>query len=226
MRTASGMQQIVPSNRLRRRIGEERISETHPAGVTLVDLGRVNADRDDADPTLFEFGKPFLETPQLGVTEWSPMPAIKNHDRGMTRRGQIGEGNQFSILIRQTEVGSALPDFGRTGRGWQLVAKIKDSIGKQPDTGQCQECENRPKNFAAMRCWITKCPDQTAAQKNRPDRKEEEIYPRKITSDRELDEKGKGEKTGQDTKKSYPERPVPAFLHTRFATQHLASAIE
>jgi hypothetical protein len=46
-----------------------------------VDLRRIDADADYADPARIEIRKPVLKTPQLGVAERSPEAAIKNqHD--------------------------------------------------------------------------------------------------------------------------------------------------
>jgi hypothetical protein len=50
---------------------------------------RIDADRGQLDATRFEVAQTLLETPQLGVAEWSPVSAIKNQHRAM-RRKQIG----------------------------------------------------------------------------------------------------------------------------------------
>jgi hypothetical protein len=49
----------------------------------MVNFDRINADGGNMNTARRKFGKAFLETPQLGVAEWSPMSAIKDQDRAV-----------------------------------------------------------------------------------------------------------------------------------------------
>ena len=72
------MQDIVPANNLRVRIGKQWKSISELLRVPLINIWWINTDADDTNAALVEFRKPMLETPQLGVTERSPKTTIKN----------------------------------------------------------------------------------------------------------------------------------------------------
>jgi hypothetical protein len=62
------MQEIVMANDLSFRVGKEK--------------GRIHADGNWANARVVEFFQVFLNTSQLEVTEWSPLSAIENQQRG------------------------------------------------------------------------------------------------------------------------------------------------
>ena len=74
------------------RIGEQRKRVALFSAEGLVLLGRVIADRDDADSACVEIRKPLLETPQLGVAEWSPPATIENEQHAARLSGAAGRG--------------------------------------------------------------------------------------------------------------------------------------
>ena len=74
------MEQIVAANYFSLGIGQEGVGKSHLLSMAAIDLGRVHANRDDTNPTRLKLGKPLLETPQLGVAEWSPESPIKDED--------------------------------------------------------------------------------------------------------------------------------------------------
>ena len=94
LRAGVRMEEIVTPNHFRFGIGKnwKRVTELLP--VTLAGIGRINTDCDDTNPASLEFRQPFLETPQLGVTKWSPETAVENQERRgrfrVLRRYQIG----------------------------------------------------------------------------------------------------------------------------------------
>ena len=71
------MQNIVTANNLRVRIGKQWKSIPELLRVPLVSIRWIDADADNANTARLEFGKPMLETPQLGVAERSPKTAIE-----------------------------------------------------------------------------------------------------------------------------------------------------
>lgn len=77
-RSCAGMQHIVTANDFGLGIGKQRESVAAFLRFPPVDLRRIDADADYADPARIEIRKPLLKTPQLGVAEQSPEAAIKN----------------------------------------------------------------------------------------------------------------------------------------------------
>jgi hypothetical protein len=67
--------------------------------VPLVNIRWINTDADDTNTARLEFGKPTLETPQLGVAERSPKTAIENQEGTLRVGKQIAEADRFPILI-------------------------------------------------------------------------------------------------------------------------------
>ena len=121
------MQEIVTANHCRIRIRKQRKSVVHFLTLPLVDFGRIDADGDDANPALIEIGKPLLETPQLGVAEQSPEPAIEDKKYcawfsiWRLGRNQIGECGWFVVLVRQTKIGRFLANTRGAFRSRQLL---------------------------------------------------------------------------------------------------------
>ena len=58
--------------------------------MLLIYFWRVHADGRDANAARIEVRKPLLETPQLGVAEQSPVPAIENQQRSVGARRALG----------------------------------------------------------------------------------------------------------------------------------------
>ena len=74
------MQDIVPANNLRVRIGKQWKSIPELLRVPSVDIRWINTDADDTNAARVEFRKPMLETPQLGVAERSPKTSIEDQE--------------------------------------------------------------------------------------------------------------------------------------------------
>ena len=96
------MQQIIAADRRRAHIRQEREGVIHPLRMTMIGLDRVDTDRHHLHPACGEISEPFLKTPQLGVTQRSPMPPIENQDNAVLRN-QIGKRDWPAVLIRQRE---------------------------------------------------------------------------------------------------------------------------
>ena len=79
--SCSTMEKVVASNDLRFSVGKQGVSEAELLGMALTDLRRVDTNPNNAEATHLEIGKPVLKTPQLGVTERSPKPAVENQYR-------------------------------------------------------------------------------------------------------------------------------------------------
>jgi hypothetical protein len=62
-RPSPTMQKIVTTDHFRLYIREQRIPEAEFSTLPLIDFRRVDADRDHANASLVEIGKPLLETP-------------------------------------------------------------------------------------------------------------------------------------------------------------------
>ena len=80
-RSCAGMQHVVTANNFCLGIGKQRETVAEFLRLPPINLRRIDADADYADPARIEIRKPVLKTPQLGVAERSPKAAIKNqHD--------------------------------------------------------------------------------------------------------------------------------------------------
>ena len=72
------MQHIVPANHFRLGIGKQRERVAAFLRLSPVDVRRIDADADNPNATRIELRQLLLKTPQLGVAQQSPKPAIKN----------------------------------------------------------------------------------------------------------------------------------------------------
>jgi hypothetical protein len=100
LRPGAGMQHVVTPNHPGILVGEQWKLEAEPLALAAIDLRRVDADANHANAARVEFRKLLLKTPQLGVTKWSPEPAIKNQDRAFRTGKQISQRDRFAILVR------------------------------------------------------------------------------------------------------------------------------
>src|SRR5438445_4290589 len=106
------MQQIVTPDDPGVRIRKQRISEAHLLTLLSIYFHRVDADRSDTKAARAEVRKPALKTPQLGVTERSPVAAVEDQYRAL-RRNQIRQCDLLAILILQRELRALFSDARR-----------------------------------------------------------------------------------------------------------------
>lgn len=106
------MQQIIAADRRRTHIRQEWEGVIHPLRMTMIGLDRIDTDRHHLHATCGEIAKPFLKTPQLGVTQRSPMPPIENQDYAVSRN-QIGQRDLPAVLVRQREIRRFFTDARR-----------------------------------------------------------------------------------------------------------------
>ena len=78
MLAATVMDQVVTSNRFPFLIGEQRKSVAGLLRQLPQFVGLIDADCRHANSLLVEGVEIPLNTPQLGVTDWSPVAAVKN----------------------------------------------------------------------------------------------------------------------------------------------------
>jgi len=124
------MQQIVAPNHFRLWIRQECIGVAKPLSLAPIDFRRVHANRNDVNPARFKFRKPLLETPQLGVAQWSPETAIKNQRNSFRFTTEIAKRHILPILIRQPKLGRFLPDSRRSGRRRNLSQLVEENVRK------------------------------------------------------------------------------------------------
>lgn len=72
------MQEIVTPDCFGLGIREKGVGKTSLATKFAAYLRRIDADRHHADAVLFKFAQVFLDSPQLGDAERSPIAAVKN----------------------------------------------------------------------------------------------------------------------------------------------------
>src|ERR1700731_2226493 len=80
LRPGARMQHAVTLNHFSLRIGQQRKGIAELPALPLIDFRRVHADTDHTNATRVELRNSLLKTPQPGVTERSPKPAIENQD--------------------------------------------------------------------------------------------------------------------------------------------------
>jgi hypothetical protein len=85
IRAGAGVKQIVPPDYFGLGIGEKGVGKTSLAAKFAAYLRRIDADRRHTDTALFKFTKVFLDSPQLGDAEGSPIAAIKNQQHAFRR---------------------------------------------------------------------------------------------------------------------------------------------
>ena len=100
MRPGTAMQKIVVPDHVGVRIGKEREIVTDSLAMAPTHVRRIDADRDDTNAALVEIAQSLLETPQLGVTQYSPITAVKDQKHGACVREQLGQRDRFTVLVR------------------------------------------------------------------------------------------------------------------------------
>jgi len=80
------MKHIVPANDCRVRVRKKRKGEAHFLRMPAIYFNGIDADGRNMDAALSEIRKVILKTPQLGVTQRSPVPPIKNQDHSVGRK--------------------------------------------------------------------------------------------------------------------------------------------
>lgn len=113
----SGMQvqhTIAPSRRPVR-IGQEAKAVAEPLCLTMINLDRIDADPHHLDTASGEIAESLLKTPQLGVTEGSPMATIKDQDSAIWGQ-QIRQRDSFPVLVRQRKSRCPFSDARRFRR--------------------------------------------------------------------------------------------------------------
>jgi hypothetical protein len=126
----AAMQQVVTPNYFRLGIGQERVGVAKFLSLAPVDFRCVHTNRNYLNPARFKVRKPLLETPQLGVAQWSPETAIKNQRDGFRSANEITKRHVVPILIRQRKLGRLLSDSRRCGRRRDLPQLVEQYVGK------------------------------------------------------------------------------------------------
>ena len=90
----------IPPSRRPVRIGQQGKAVAEPLGLTTINLDRIDTDPHHLDTASGEIAEPLLKTPQLGVTEWSPVATIKDQDSAFSGQ-QIRQRDSFPVLVRQ-----------------------------------------------------------------------------------------------------------------------------
>jgi hypothetical protein len=131
-RSSSAMKKIVAADHLRLRIGKKEKPKAKFLNLAAVDFWRVHADGGNADPARVEIRKSLLKTPQLGVTERSPIPPIKNQQSAVVGN-QVGKCDRSAVLIGQGEIRRFLADARRGRRPGQLPNEIKSAVSEKSE---------------------------------------------------------------------------------------------
>src|SRR2546427_695561 len=151
LRSGLLVEQVIAPNHLGADVGEEGERVPLLATEFAIDLGRIDADRDQAQVARVEIGEAVLKTPQLGVAERSPIAPVEDEDRSVdpvrpacARVQQLRERDRIADLVGQREVRGLLTDLRRAGRRRQLSQEIEDVEAEETKEGDPQDEEDRP----------------------------------------------------------------------------------
>jgi hypothetical protein len=203
LRSSSGMKKIITADHLSLRVGKKEKLKAKFLNLAAVDFRRVHADGGHTNAARVEFRDSLLKTPQLGVTERSPIPPIKNQQRAFVGN-QIDQRDRSAALIGQGEVRRFLADTRRGRRRRQLPNEIKSAVGKKNKREQSDGREDRTENFAAIKVWFSKRAHETEAEQNSAHTKKQQVRPRKISRDRILDKEFVTKEPDEDENESNP----------------------
>ena len=164
-RPGAGMKHIVAANHLGVRISEKGKAKSHFSTVDAVYVDRIDTDRGEMDAARLKFGEATLKTPQLGVTEQSPMTAIKNQYRAIWRN-EIGQRDSFSVLIRQAKRRCSFAGTRCLCGKRHLAEHVKNLVGKQRERTKCQSGEDRAEDFAPIQLRTSKRSHQASDEED------------------------------------------------------------
>src|ERR1700694_5252334 len=131
------MQEVVTPDDSGVRIRKHWKSETHLLAVLSIYFHGVDADRCDTKAARIEVRKLALKTPQLGVTERSPVAAVEDQYRAL-RRNQIRECDLLAVLIRQRKLWRLFADAWRRRRSGHLTQHIEKFVSEKAENEQAQ----------------------------------------------------------------------------------------
>jgi len=88
------MQQVIAADHFGVRVREKGKDITLFSGEIARRLRRIDADRRHPNAVRLELAPMLLDTPQLGVAGWSPIPAVKHQQRTLRSRSMQRVGQQ------------------------------------------------------------------------------------------------------------------------------------
>lgn len=196
IRSGRRVQQVVAANhgRVWIRQNGERIPGF--VGEMARQLRRVDADRYRSYTGGLELRKPFFDSSQLEVAEWSPVAAIKNQQdrfgsRSLGSRGRsekLVEGNELPGSIGKCELRDPLADLWRSGRVREFA---RDDRGERRDSNwkQGNQSQHNAQDLAAINLGLAKSPRQSGDKKYQRENGEPQAQPRKHSLQRWSDKK-------------------------------------
>ena len=154
----TGMQHAVAPDDFCVRVGKKRVGVPVPLAKALGNLGSVHADCHRAHPQCFECAQILFYTPQLGVTERSPIAPIEDeqHTLGSTRRPglaskrgreELGQRQRFPVGVRQRKLGTLLTNLRGAGSGGRMPGLNKYGVTEDSKNSRAEAGKDRARDF-------------------------------------------------------------------------------
>ena len=131
------MNQIIAANSLELWIGEKSKSVSgFLQHVLAIDLRTINTDRNRTDSRIRKRFQIVFDTPQLGVTYWSPIAPVKNQQHTFRRlvvnwlSQQLRQRYRLVVRISESEIGRLVSDLRRSSRCRQPPSGDEDAKKK------------------------------------------------------------------------------------------------
>src|SRR5215471_6694425 len=151
------MDQIVQADYPFRGVREKRECVTLCATVITRDLRGIDADCHQTNAACVELAEVFLETPQLGVAEGSPVPAVEDEqhragDDGAPDLGleKLGESHLVTIRVRQGEIRRSLAQPRSAVGGRELPRLVEHSEDEQAADSDSKKHQDGPRDSPAV----------------------------------------------------------------------------
>src|SRR5260370_11093845 len=110
----------------------------------------MGADGDDwgiARPKLREM---LLKTPELGVAQGSPVPAVENQQYRTIPLAQLRKRYRTSIDPSEHEIRRALPNAKRVPRRWNIPAFVEHAEAEKPEQYEAQHADHSAADSSAI----------------------------------------------------------------------------
>src|SRR5260370_1603200 len=90
-----------------------------------------------------------LKTPQLGVAQGSPVPAVENQQYRTIPLAQLRKRYRTSIDPSEHEIRRALPNAKRVPRRWNIPAFVEHAEAEKPEQYEAQQADHSAADSSA-----------------------------------------------------------------------------
>src|SRR5579884_974624 len=161
-----------------------------------------------------------LDTPQLGVAEWSPVPPIKNEEHAAMIHQKTRGRDLLSIGTREHKRRRLLVHRYRGRAGWDLPGEVGHTPNEESEEKGAHHSQDRAGSLAAVVLGIAERAADAGGEQSATDHEQQIIRPRNIAGDGEHRENRYiAHERGNDDRKSNPDENVATKLHGTSVSQ-------